>query len=220
MIPTNLTRTDRWMIGWWLVNLVVFLHVVLFDTPLWVTYFYNGLLWAIGAVISYYSRIVRGVFVLGTVAGILELGVDHFLVAVTGTLVYPDSLPMLFSSPLYMPLAWAIVTTHLGYLAIRLNDVYGRKIAAAGPSITAMALIGFYEYGAFHAGIWEYVSAPLFMVDHVPLYIIVAEGIMFATLYEFIRLERPILAGIGFAGAISVSYIATYLLFAAIGGLL
>ncbi len=215
-----LTRTDRWILGWWLVNLVVFLHVVLFETPLWLTYVYNGLLYGIGALISYRSKLVRNVFVLGTVAGVLELGVDHFLVAYTGTLVYPESLPMLLSSPLYMPLAWAIVTTHLGYVGIRLGQRYGRTAAAAGPALAAVLVIGFYEYGAFHAGIWEYVSAPLLMLGHVPLYIVVAEGIMFATLHEFVRFERPILAGIGFAGVITVSFVGTYALFAALGTVL
>ncbi len=214
----ELTRLDRWMLGWWLLNLAVFLHVVLFSTPLWVTYAYNGLLYLVGAAISYRWKLVRNVFVLGTVAGVLELGVDHFLVAFTGTLVYPDSLPMLVSSPLYMPLAWAIVTTHLGYIGIRLAQVSGRKAAAAGPAITAMMLIGFYEYGAFHAGIWEYVDSPLFMLGHVPLYIVVAEGIMFATLYEFVRIERPVVAGIGFAFVITVSFVGTYTLFAILGG--
>ncbi len=205
------------MIGWWIVNLIVFLHVVLFSTPLWVTYFYNGFLYVIGALIAFRSTLVRNVFIIGTIAGILELGVDHFLVAFTGTLVYPTSLPMLVSSPLYMPLAWAIVTTHLGYVGIRLAQVYGRKAAAIGPAVLAMTLIGFYEYGAYHAGIWMYVDAPLLMVDHVPLYIVVAEGVMFSTLYEFARLKRPVLAGVGFALAISLSYIGTYFLFAGLG---
>jgi hypothetical protein len=214
------TRTDRWIVGWWLLNLAVFSHVVVFTTPLWLTYFYNGFLYFVGAIVAYRWTRVRNVFVLGTVAGALELGVDHFLVEVTGTLVYPSGLPMLVSSPLYMPLAWAIVTTHLGYIGLRLADAFGRKAAAAGPAVLAVLLIGFYEYGAFHAGIWEYVDAPLFMLGHVPFYIVAAEGIMFATLYEFVRIERPVVAGIGFAAVISVSYVGTYLLFAGVVGAL
>lgn len=214
----GLTKTDRRILGWWIVNLVVFLHVVLFETPLWVTYVYNGLLYAIGAVISYYSKPVRNVFVLATVAGILELGVDHVLVSFTETLVYPESLPMLVSSPLYMPLSWAIATTHLGYIGLRLSQIYGRKAAAIGPSLAALLLIGFYEYGAFHAGIWEYVDAPLLLLGHVPLYIVVAEGIMFATLHEFVRLDRPLIAGVGFAFVVTLSFVGTYVLFATAGG--
>lgn len=216
----QLTRIDHWIAGWWLLNLVLFLHVVLLDPPLWVTYFYNVFLYGIGALISYYSKLVRKIFVLATIAGILELGVDHFLVSVTGTLVYPTSLPMLLSSPVYMPLSWAIVTTQLGYLAVRLARIGGRYVAAIGPSLLAMSLIGFYEYGAFKAGIWEYVSAPLYMLGHVPLYVVIAEGLMFATLYEFVRLERPVLAGFGFAVVISVCYAGTFYVFAIAGAIL
>jgi hypothetical protein len=208
------------MAGWWLVNLVVFLHVVLFETPLWLTYAYNGFLYAIGAAISARSRIVRRIFVLGTVAGVLELGVDRFLVTVTETLVYPDSLPVVVSSPLYMPLAWALVITHLGYLGARLNQAFGRRVAAFGPSLAAVTLVGFYEYGAYLAGIWTYVGAPFVMLGHVPLYIVVAEGVMFATLHELVSRERPVLAGVGFALVITVSYIGSYIVFAFAGGAL
>lgn len=212
----SLTETDWWVLGCWSVNLAVFLHVVLFETPLWLTYVYNGLLYVILLVMSYSSSQLRNIVVLGTVAGFVELGADHFLVTVTGTLVYPDSLPILISSPFYMPLAWAIVISHLGYIGIRLNDLFSRRMAIVGPSITAIMLIGFYEYGAFYAGIWEYVDAPLLLLGHVPLFIIVAEGLMFSALHEFIRLERPILAGAGFGLLITASYTMTYFIFSAL----
>jgi hypothetical protein len=214
----ELTRTDWWMLGFWFVNLLAFLHVVLFETPLWVTYAYNGLLYCIGAAVSYYSKMVRTAFVLGTVAGFVELGADSFLVQMTGTLVYPESLPMLLDSPLYMPLAWAIVIAQLGYLGVRLDEAYGRRAAMAGPSVVSMLLVGFYEYGAYYAGIWEYVGGPLFVLGTVPLYVVVAEGITFATLYEFVRLDRPIWAGVGFGLVIGASYAFTYVLFSIIGG--
>lgn len=216
--PAALTRTDRLVLGFWLVNLAVFLHVVLLDAPLWLTYAYNGLLWAIGAALSYRSRTVRNVFVLGTVAGVVELGVDRFLVEYTGALVYPDGLPMLLSSPLYMPLAWAIAITHVGYVGTRLADIYGRRAAAVGPSLLAVAIVGFYEYGAFYAGIWRYVDAPLALLGHVPAFVVAAEAAMFALLHEFARVERPVLAGLGFGVVISVSYVASYFVFAALGG--
>lgn len=206
------------MVGYWLVNLAVFLHVVLFETPLWVTYAYNGLLYGIGAAVSYYSATVRNVFVLGSIAGVVELGADAFLVEVTGTLTYPESLPMILSSPLYMPLAWAIVITHLGYVAVRLAEVRGRVAATVGPSILAMVLVGFYEYGAYYAGIWQYVDGAVLMVGTVPLYIVVAEGLIFATLYEFVRLERPVPAGVGFGAVITAGYVLTYVALSAIGG--
>ncbi|WP_336021774.1 DUF6989 domain-containing protein [Halobellus salinisoli] len=213
----GLSSSDRQMLGWLGVNMVVFGHVALFETPLWLTYAYNGLLYAIGVWIAFRSSAVRDIFVLGSVAGVLEVGVDAFLVS-TGSLVYPDSLPMLVGSPLYMPLSWALVVTYFGYLGRRLSEEFGPLAATIGPSVAAMVLIGFFEYGAHFAGIWWYESAPLAMLGTVPAFIVVGEGLMFAALYWLVRLRRPLLGGVAFAAVISVSYVGTYVLFAALGG--
>jgi hypothetical protein len=58
------------VLGFWLVNLAVFLHVVAFDLPLWVMYAYSGLLYCLGALLSYYSRTVQRVFVV-TAEGVM-----------------------------------------------------------------------------------------------------------------------------------------------------
>lgn len=215
-IDVRPTTTDGWMFGWWVLNALCFAHVVLFPQPLLVTYAYNALLYVVGAAIASVDRTVRKLFVLATVAGVVELGVDRFLVEVTGTLVYPESAPMLLSSPLYMPLAWAIVTTQLGYLASRLDDTVGATIAALVPAGLAMGLIGVYETGARLAGIWAYESAPLLMVGNAPLYILLAEGVMFASLWYFARWDAPVVAGVGFGAVISASYVGSYYLLVAI----
>jgi hypothetical protein len=212
-----LRSADRQMIGWVGVNLLVFGHVVLFETPLWLTYVYNGLLYAIGIAIAVRFAAVRDVFVLGSVAGVLEVGVDAFLVSI-GALVYPDSLPMLVGSPLYMPLSWALVITYFGYLGRRLDEVAGPVAATIGPSVFAMVLVGFFEYGAHFAGIWRYEFAPLAMLGTVPAFIVAAEGVMFAALYWLVRLRRPLLGGVAFAAVITVSYLGAYTLFTALGG--
>ncbi|RLM59688.1 hypothetical protein DVK02_02820 [Halobellus sp. Atlit-31R] len=213
----SLTATDRRVLAWLGVNLVVFGHVVLFETPLWLTYAYNGLLYLVGVGIAWRSPQIRDVFVLGSVAGVLEVGVDAFLVS-TGSLVYPQSLPMLVSSPLYMPIAWALVVTYFGYLGRRLAAVAGPVAATVGPAVSAMLLVGGFEYGAHYAGIWSYATAPFAMLGTVPAFIVVAEGAMFAALYWIVRLRRPLLGGVGFAAVISVCYVGSYTLFAALGG--
>jgi len=130
-----LTATDRRVLGWLGVNLLVFGHVVAFETPLWLTYAYNGLLYVIGIGVALRSPGIRDIFVLGSVAGVLEVGVDAFLVS-TGSLVYPDSLPMLLGSPLYMPIAWALVVTYFGYFGRRLDEIAGPVAATLGPAVT------------------------------------------------------------------------------------
>ncbi|WP_144902085.1 DUF6989 domain-containing protein [Halobellus captivus] len=216
-VVSELTPADLRMLGWLGVNMAVFGHVVLFETPLWLTYAYNGLLYAIGIGIALRHSAVRDVFILGSIAGLLEVSVDAFLVS-TGSLVYPDSLPMLVGSPLYMPLSWALVITYFGYLGRRLDERSGPLAATVGPSVAAMVLIGFFEYGAHFAEIWWYEFAPLAMIGTVPAFIVVAEGVMFAALHWLVRLRRPLLGGVGFAAVISVSYVGTYTLFAALGG--
>lgn len=216
--PAKFSLTDWRVLGWVAVNVILFGHVVLSQPPLWVTYLYNGILFGIGGILAFYTQTLRRVFTLATVAGVVELGGDYFLVSIAETLVYPQALPMLVQSPLYMPLAWAIVTTQLGYLAIRLDAVYGRVAASVGPAAVATGLIWFYETGAHVAGIWSYAHAPVLMIGNAPAFIIAAEAIMFATLSYFVRRSNPLLAGVGFGLVITASYVGVYGLFAVIAG--
>lgn len=215
---SRLTRADRWLLGWVAVNLAVFLHVALLAPSLPLAYAYNGLLYAIGGVLAYLDRTIRRAFLLGTVAGVVELAADHFLVEVASVLVYPEYLPFLLSSPLYMPLAWAIVTTQLGYLALRLDEEFGPRAAALGPAVLAMVLMGFYESYAYDAGLWAYEGGPLLAIGHAPLFIVLAEGLMFATVGYWLR-RGPLRGGIGFGVTIGVSYAGAYYLLAGIAAL-
>lgn len=206
-----LTRTDILMLGWLAINLLVFLHVAWVPQSPLVTYVYTTFLYILGSGISYYSNVVRRIFIIGTIAGVIELFGDYFLVKVASVLVYPSGFPMLLESPLYMPLAWTIVITQLGYLSLRLYQVYGRTAAVVGSSATAMMLVGFYESFSYNAGIWMYVSAPELMLGHAPLFIVLAEGIMFSMIHYF-RQQRPVLGGVAFGLVINASYVAMYYL--------
>lgn len=212
-----LDTTDYRVFGWMVINIALFSHIVIYQPPLWVTYLYNAILYGIGGLLAYRSVKLRRIFVLATVAGVIELGADYFLVSIAGTLVYPKSLPLIIKSPLYMPLAWAIVTTQLGYLALQLVSVEKRKAASVVPGGIAMSLIWFYETGASIAGIWEYTKAPLCMLGQAPVFIIVAEGIMFSTLFYFVERSKPVIAGIGFGLVIISSYIISYYMFILLG---
>lgn len=65
-------------------------------------------------------------FVLGLAAGVLELFTDFAGERVAHSLAYPAGEPLLWGSPYYMPLSWAIVFTQLGYLAWRLRSLAPR----------------------------------------------------------------------------------------------
>ncbi len=66
-------------------------------------------------------------FVLfGLVVGLIELAADAWLVDYTGTLDYSvGGGPMLWRSPIWMPLAWEVVAVQFGYIGLRLGERFG-----------------------------------------------------------------------------------------------
>lgn len=114
--------------------------------------------------------------VLGSVAGWLEIITDAWLVRSTGTLVYPPGEPMVWDSPLYMPLAWTIVLAQLGvvggWLAVRM-PLWKATLACA---LLGGSMIPLYEHLAHDAGYWWYRDTP--MVWNAPLYVIVSEFLL------------------------------------------
>jgi hypothetical protein len=113
---------------------------------------------------------------IGFVAGWLETATDAWLVAQTGTLLYPPGEPMVWESPLYMPLAWTIVLTQIGvvggWLLQRMSLVRATLLCA----LLGGSSIPLYEHLAHNAGYWTYVNTP--MLWNAPLYVIVAEFLL------------------------------------------
>ncbi len=58
----------------------------------------------------------------GLAAGMMELFTDHYLVDTINSLVYPGKEAMIWSSPAYMPFAWANVLIQLGYYGLLLSN--------------------------------------------------------------------------------------------------
>lgn len=122
-------------------------------------------------------------FLFGLVAGVLELATDAAGERFAHSLVYPPREPLLWASPAYMPLSWALVLTELGYLAWRL-----RTLVPAPPLGPAMAITGLwaglniplYEELAYHAGWWHYTNT--LHIGHTPIYVPLFEGLIGAAL--------------------------------------
>lgn len=134
-------------------------------------------------------------FVLGLVAGMLELFTDASGEHVAQSLHYPIGEPMLWDSPLYMPLSWAIVLTQLGYLGWRLRGLVPPLrlwLAVALAGLAGAATVPFYEEMAYHAGWWRYTPVMLH-VGHTPIYVLFFEGGIAALLPLITRrlLARP-----------------------------
>ena len=113
-------------------------------------------------------------------AGWTELLADRWLVAVTGTLVYLPGGPFVWRSPLYMPFAWMVVTTQLGYLGWWLSKRFGILSASVLIGVIGAINIPLYEQWARNANWWYYRNTS--MIGNTPWYIICGEFLIALTL--------------------------------------
>jgi hypothetical protein len=127
----------------------------------------------------------------GVVVGFTELIADAWLVDYTRTLDYSiGGGPMIWRSPLWMPLAWEVVAVQFGYIGLRLWERFGK---------TGLVLIGllgainipFYEEMARRIHWWRYSPESVRgMISYTPWYIILGEfgiAITFALLARKLR---------------------------------
>lgn len=129
---------------------------------------------------------------IGTVAGVVELLADRWLVDVTHTLVYASGEPMLLRSPLYMPMAWAGVIVPVGYVGWLAARRTGLALGSALCGLFGALYVPIYETLAFYAGWWRYVDTP--MLGRAPWYIAIGEGLVALALPGVLRLvqARPL----------------------------
>lgn len=212
-IRSALTQHDLLVGGWMLITVLAYYHNFLFIHSTALSYGYAFAFYGIGVVFAWYDATMRDLLIIGTIGGIVELVGDYFLVTVAGTLVYPSGYPFLLRSPVYMPFAWAILIVFMGYLGLRLADEVGNTAAYLGPAVFAFVAESGFESLASRGGGWTYTSAPLGWLIHAPLFIVVAEAVMFASVYYWVK-RGPIKGGIGIGVTIVGSYIGIYYLFA------
>jgi hypothetical protein len=81
----------------------------------------------------------------GLLVGFTELAADSWLVDYTRTLDYSvGGGPMIWRSPLWMPLAWEVVSVQFGYVGLRLRERFG-KIGLLMIGLLGAINIPFYE---------------------------------------------------------------------------
>lgn len=122
------------------------------------------------------SRLIFLLLTFGLTGGILELLADHYSVATINALIYPGNEPMVISSPLYMPFAWANVFVQLGYYSLLLVRWRGLFMASVVMAVAGGMYIPFYENFAKDAGWWWYVNVS--MIWNAPYYIIICEALI------------------------------------------
>ena len=124
----------------------------------------------------------------GVVVGFTELAADAWLVDYTRTLDYTiGGGPMIWRSPLWMPLAWEVVAVQFGYIGLRLWERFGKS------GLVMIGLLGainipFYEEMARRIHWWQYSGCR--MISFTPWYIILGEfgiAVAFALLARTLR---------------------------------
>ena len=147
------------------------------------------------------NPLIQRLLVFGTVAGILELITDHYLVSIIDSLVYPGKELMVWSSPLYMPFAWSNVILQLSFVGVLLTQKKGLLMASIILCIAGGMYIPLYEHLAKDAGWWWY-NDNVSMIFNAPVYVIVCEALISLSLPVMIyysehnKLRRTVYLGI------------------------
>lgn len=212
-----LSTRDSIVGAWMLAMVAAFYHNFLFAQSTGLSYLYSLIFFAAGCLYALYDSRIRHLMIVGTIAGFLELFGDWFLVHGAGSLRYPGGYPFLLASPAYMPLAWALLVVFLGYLGLRLREEVGPAAASIGPAIFALVAESGFESLASRGGGWTYEAAPLGWIGHAPLFILIAEALMFATVAHWVERDWWI-GGVGLGMTINASYVGVYYLFLLVGG--
>jgi hypothetical protein len=126
--------------------------------------------------------------IFGLTVGLTELAADAWLVDYTRTLDYSiGGGPIIWRSPIWMPLAWQVLAVQFGYIGLRLWERFG-KMGLFLIGMLGAINIPFYEEMARRINWWEYHGCK--MISLTPWYIILGEfgiGIAFALLARTLR---------------------------------
>jgi hypothetical protein len=160
----------------------------------------------VGFALVWRDALLARFLLFGLVVGFTELAADAWLVDYTDTLDYSiGGGPMIWRSPLWMPVAWEVVAVQFGYIGLRLWERFG-KLGLFLIALFGAINIPFYEEMARRIHWWQYSGCR--MISLTPWYIIVGEfgiALAFALLARSLRrgsVRTAIIAGV--AGSISI----------------
>ena len=194
------------------VSLLTFAPWSDWRTGLALNFIDNSLL--VGFVIFRRDALLARLILFGLAVGLAELPADAWLVDYTRTLDYSiGGGPMLWRSPIWMPLAWEVVAVQFGYIGLRLWERFGRA-GLLGVAMLGAINIPFYEEMARRIHWWQYSNCR--MISYTPHYIILGEfGIALALAMLARTLRRnswrvAIICGVGSGVAIFVCYVIAF----------
>jgi Domain of unknown function (DUF6989) len=154
--------------------------------------------------------------IFGLTVGFTELAADAWLVDYTRTLDYSiGGGPIIWRSPIWMPLAWEVVAVQFGYIGLRLWERFG-KMGWLLIGMLGAINIPFYEEMARRIHWWQYSGCK--MISFTPWYIILGEfgiAVAFACLARMLRRSSwraAVVAGIIGGLSIFVCYAVAFLI--------
>ena len=131
---------------------------------------------------------------------------------------------MIWRSPLWMPLAWEVVTVQFGYIGLRLWERFG-KVGLLMIGLLGAINIPFYEEMARRIHWWQYSAESVRgMISFTPWYIILGEfgiAIALALLAGILRRgswRQAVMAGIGGGLSIFLCYALAFWITDRLGG--
>jgi hypothetical protein len=170
----------------------------------------------VGFIVVRRDAVLARFLLFGVVVGLTELAADAWLVDYTRTLDYSvGGGPMIWRSPLWMPLAWEVVAVQFGYIGLRLWECFGKAGLLMIGWLGAIN-IPFYEEMARRIHWWQYSGCR--MISYTPWYIIVGEfgiALVFASLARNLRRDSwgvAVVAGVAGGASIFVCYAAAFLI--------
>ena len=176
--------------------------------------------WRTGLALNAFDNLLLLVFVLqrrdsflarmmlfGLAVGFAELPADAWLVGWTRTLDYSISGgPMIWRSPVWMPLAWEIVAVQFGCLGLWLCERFRAPAGLIAIGVLGAVNIPYYEEMARRIHWWQYSGCR--MISNTPYYIIAGEFLIAAALAVLARLlpraPWPRVVAIGVAGGVCI----------------
>jgi hypothetical protein len=165
-------------------------------------------------VVLYHDTLLARLMIFGLFIGFAELAADAWLVDYTHTLDYSiGGGPMLWRSPIWMPLAWEIVAVQFACLGLWLRDRFGAMGLAAIGLLGAIN-IPYYEEMAKRIHWWQYSGCR--MISNTPYYIVLGElliAVAFTLLARLLRRNSwmPVVpAGVAGGAAIFIAYALAY----------
>lgn len=148
------------------------------------------------------DELIQRFLLLSFFAGLAEIAADAWAVKGVEALIYTYPVtpwpgakiippqPMIWESPLYMPFSWTVVFLQTGYISYLLGRKLKLVYATLLTILLGALLVPVYEFLAIKADWWYYDGSKVLLFFTVPVFIILAEGLLMVTVPYFHKITE------------------------------